>query len=69
VRELKEFQRVTLKPGETHTLRFEIPSSARRYWSAADEAYVLDESIFDVWVGGASTAELHTEFAVRGNAG
>jgi beta-glucosidase len=69
VRELKAFQRVTLKPGETRTLRFEIPAAARRYWSAADGAYVLDESTFDVWAGGASTAELHAEFVVGGGAG
>jgi len=65
-RELKAFQRVTLEPGETRTLRFALPASARRYWSAADGAYVLDESIFDLWVGGASTAELHAAFEVRG---
>jgi beta-glucosidase len=64
VRELKGFQRVTLAPGETRTLRFAIPASARRYWSTADRAYVLDETGFDVWVGGSSTAELHAEFAV-----
>jgi beta-glucosidase len=69
VRELKAFERVTLEPGETRTLRFAIPASARRYWSAADRAYVLDEAPFDVWVGGASTAELHAEFAVHGRAG
>jgi beta-glucosidase len=69
VRELKAFQRVTLKPGETRTLRFEIPAATRRYWSAADGAYVLDESTFDVWAGGASTAELHAEFVVEGGAG
>jgi beta-glucosidase len=65
VRELKGFQRVTLEPGETRMLRFEIPAEARRYWSTADRAYVLDESTFDVWVGSDSTAELHAEFAVR----
>jgi len=68
VRELKGFQRVSLAPGETRTLRFELPPAARRYWSAADRAYVLDASTFDVWVGGASTAELHSEFEVRGSA-
>jgi beta-glucosidase len=67
VRELKAFQRVTMEAGETRTLRFEIPSAARRYWSVADGAYVLDESIFDVWVGGDSTADLHAEFAVQGS--
>jgi beta-glucosidase len=69
VRELKAFQRVTLEPGETRTLRFAIPAAARRYWSSADATYVLDESHFDVWVGGASTAALHAEFVVRADAG
>jgi beta-glucosidase len=66
VRELEAFQRVTLQPGETRTLHFAIPPSARRYWSAAEGEYVLDESTFDVWVGGASTASLHAEFTVQG---
>jgi beta-glucosidase len=69
VRELKAFQRVTLEPGESRTLLFEIPAAARRYWSAAAEAYVLDEATFDVWVGGASTAELHAEFVVQADGG
>ncbi|HMA34921.1 MAG TPA: glycoside hydrolase family 3 N-terminal domain-containing protein [Chloroflexia bacterium] len=65
VRELKGFARVTLEPGETRTLAFEVPAAARRYWSVAAGTYVLDESTFDVWVGGSSTASLHAEFAVR----
>jgi beta-glucosidase len=67
VRELKGFQRVSLAAGETRTLRFEVPPAARRYWSAADRTYVLDASTFDVWVGSASTAELHAEFEVWGS--
>jgi len=46
-----------------------IEAAARRYWSSAQGTYVLDESIFDVWVGGTSTASLHTEFAVQGSTG
>jgi beta-glucosidase len=65
VRELKAFQRVTLRPGETRILDFTVPSSARRYWSAAQGMYVLEESTFDLWLGSASTATLHAEFAVR----
>jgi beta-glucosidase len=65
VRELKAFQRVCLAPGETRTLHFEVPASARRYWSATEGTYVLDVSTFDVWVGGASTASLHAEFTVQ----
>ena len=69
VRELKAFERVTLEPGENRTLHFHIGAEARRYWSSAQGTYVLDESIFDVWVGGDSTASLHAEFAVQDSAG
>jgi beta-glucosidase len=65
VRELKAFERITLASGESRTLRFAIPATARRYWSTADGEYVLDESDFDVWVGGDSTASLHATFTVR----
>ncbi|RAQ94577.1 glycoside hydrolase family 3 N-terminal domain-containing protein [Thermogemmatispora tikiterensis] len=65
VRELKAFERVSLAPGERRTLRFTIGPEARRYWSAAAGAYVLDESVFDVWVGGSSQASLHAEFTVQ----
>lgn len=68
VRELKAFERVTLNPGEMRMIHFTIPAAARRYWSAADGAYVLDESDFDIWVGGSSAAALHAEFVVRGSA-
>lgn len=69
VRELKAFRRVTLEPGETRTLHFQIEASARHYWSSAEGTSVLDESLFDVWVGGASTASLHAEFAVQDSVG
>jgi beta-glucosidase len=65
VRELKAFERIKLEVGETRSLRFEVPASARRYWSSADKAYVLDSSTFDLWVGGDCTAALGTEFTVK----
>ena len=64
VRELKAFQRIRLEAGETRTLDFELPSSARRYWSSTDKAYVLDDSTFDLWVGGDCGASLSAEFKV-----
>ncbi len=69
VRELKAFRRVALAPGETLTLHFSIDAAARRYWSSMEGTYVLDESTFDVWAGGASTASLHAEFTVRDGGG
>lgn len=65
VRELKGFQRVTLKPGETRTLSFTLKPEDLRYWSAATGGWVQDETAFDVWVGGDSKAALAGGFAVR----
>lgn len=65
-RELKGFQRVTLKPGETRTLRFTLRPEDLRYWSAATRGWVQDASAFDVWVGGNSQADLTTTFEVAG---
>src|SRR6185312_1821040 len=42
VRELKGFQRVTLKPGETRTLTFTLKPDDLRYWSAATHGWVQD---------------------------
>jgi beta-glucosidase len=66
VRELKGFRRVTLDAGETSTLSFPLGPNERRYWSAADRDWVIEPSIFDVWVGGDSTAQLTTTFEVEG---
>ncbi|HEY6593536.1 MAG TPA: beta-glucosidase BglX [Asanoa sp.] len=64
VRELKGFQRVVL-PGQTsRQVRFTIGRDQRRYWSTTARDWVLDSSVFDVWVGGDSTAELTGTFQV-----
>jgi beta-glucosidase len=65
VRELKAFHRVTLPARSTEQVRFVLGPEARRYWSGATREYVLDKSVFDIWVGGASTAELTTTFEAR----
>src|SRR5207249_3435811 len=54
VRELKGFQRVSLRPGETRTLRFTLRPEDLRYWSSATRGWVQDQSKFDIWVGGSS---------------
>jgi beta-glucosidase len=64
VRELKGFQRVTLSPQASQQMQFKIGPEHRRYWSTTERDWVLDSSVFDVWVGGDSTAELTTTFEV-----
>ena len=64
VRELKGFKRVTLAPGETRTVTFPLGPDQISYWSAAKRGRVQDETRFDVWVGGDSTAPLTAAFEV-----
>ncbi len=65
MRQLAAFRRVRIAAGQTRTVTFEIGADERRYWSAASRDWVLDASVFDVWVGGSAEAEAHAEFAVR----
>ena len=64
VRELKGFQRVTLKPGETRTIRFTLTPAELSYWTSAMRSWVQDETTFDVYVGNSSQAALTTTFEV-----
>ena len=65
VRELKGFARVTLAAGDSRQVRFPLGPEHRRFWSAVTRDWVLDDTVFDVWVGGDSTAELATRFEQR----
>lgn len=65
VRLLKGFERVALRAGESTRVRFVVDTSARRYWSAATHDFVVEPSVFDVWIGGDSSAELRASFTVR----
>jgi beta-glucosidase len=56
MRELKGFERVRLEPGETRTVRFSLGPDELSYWSTAKRKRVQDETVFDIWVGGDSTA-------------
>lgn len=60
IRELKGFERVTVAPGRTTTVTFELGPRQLRYWSAATRSYLQDATTLDIWVGGSSTAELST---------
>jgi beta-glucosidase len=64
VRELKGFQRATLPAQTSRQVQFTLDPDHRRYWSTTERDWVLDSSIFDIWVGGSSTAELTTTFEV-----
>lgn len=64
VRQLEGFQRLTLKPGETRTLKFQLGKDELQFWSPQTKAWAVEPSTFDVWAGEDSTASLHTELTV-----
>jgi beta-glucosidase len=65
VRQLEGFRRVTLKPGETQTLRFSLGKNELQFWSPQTKRWVVEPSVFDVWVGESSTADLHAELTLE----
>lgn len=64
IRELKGFQRISLKPGAMRTLTFTLGPNELRYWNAAKRESVIDTAEFDLAVGGDSTAPFAATFSV-----
>jgi beta-glucosidase len=64
VRELKGFERVTLQPGQTQTVTFNLGPDELRYWSTNVGQWIQEAAAFDIWVGGDSLATLHVDFEV-----
>ncbi len=54
VRELKGFQRVELKPGESQSIFFTLDRTALSYWNPATKAWQADPGTFEVQVGASS---------------
>jgi beta-glucosidase len=64
VRDLKGFARIALAPGEKKAVRFALGPDELSFWSTAEGTWVQEAETFDVWVGGDSTAALHTTFKI-----
>ncbi|MGB6689544.1 MAG: glycoside hydrolase family 3 C-terminal domain-containing protein [Terracidiphilus sp.] len=54
VHELKGFQRVELKPGESKTVRFTLDRAALSYWNPATHEWTADPGQFEIQVGASS---------------
>ncbi|HVT94178.1 MAG TPA: beta-glucosidase BglX [Bryobacteraceae bacterium] len=65
VRLLKDFERVTLTPGEKKTVHFSLGKDELSFWSSAENKWVEEKATFDLWTGADSNAPLHAEFSVR----
>jgi beta-glucosidase len=64
MRELKGFERLTLKPGETKMVTFHLGPDELGHWSTNAGKWVQDAEAFDIWVGADSLATLHADFVV-----
>jgi beta-glucosidase len=64
IRELKGFERIALKPGETKTVRFRLGPEELGYWSTSNGKWIQEAAAFDLWAGGDSTASLHADLTI-----
>jgi beta-glucosidase len=65
LRELRGFERVTLRPGQTRTVTFTLSRSDFSLVNAANET-VVEPGEFDVWVGNSSEGGLQGSFTITG---
>ena len=64
IKELKGFERITLKPGETKTVNFTLGHDALGFWKTAKD-FVVEPGKFEVMVGGSSAGGLTTSFELK----
>lgn len=64
VKELKGFQRVSLKQGEKKTVTFSLPVKELAFWNI-DMQKVVEPGEFNLWVGPNSAEGLQTTFTVE----
>jgi len=64
VKELKGFQKISLQPGESQTVKFEIPVQ-RLGFHGLDMQYKVEPGEFKVWVGPNAAEGLEGEFSVE----
>ncbi|HCO66282.1 MAG TPA: beta-glucosidase BglX [Dysgonomonas sp.] len=64
VKELKDFKRITLKPGEQQIVTFDLPIQKLAFWNI-DMEKVVEPGKFDVMVGGNSVDLLKKRFTVN----
>ncbi|HEU4721640.1 MAG TPA: glycoside hydrolase family 3 N-terminal domain-containing protein [Gemmatimonadaceae bacterium] len=64
VQELRGFQRISLRPGETRTVTFDVDSRVLGYYGPANR-WVVEPGVFDLMVGGSSAQVKSAPLEVR----
>lgn len=55
LKQLEAFQRVTLKPGETRTVKLKVAKTDLAHWDVTRSKWVVENGTYDVMVGASST--------------
>jgi len=63
VKELKGFRRVSLEPGQTTTVDFDLHTDDLAFYGR-DAKLITEPGAFHVWIGGSSATELRTEIRI-----
>ncbi|HYX40971.1 MAG TPA: fibronectin type III-like domain-contianing protein, partial [Pyrinomonadaceae bacterium] len=63
VKELKGFERITLKPGERRRVEFSLTPAHLGFYNR-DMKFVVEPGVFKVWVGADSASGLESSFEV-----
>ena len=64
VKELKDFQKISLKPGETKRVTFTLPASALGF-TMPDNKYVVEPGDFHLWVATDSNSGTPVNFTIQ----
>jgi beta-glucosidase len=64
VKELKEFKRVVLKPGQTETVTFEITADELAFYNQRLQ-YITQPGKYNVWIGKNADEGLKTDFELK----
>ncbi|MCD9878549.1 glycoside hydrolase family 3 protein [Streptomyces guryensis] len=67
LKQLKSFQRVSLKPGETRTVRLKVRPSDLAHWDVTRSKWAVESGTYDVLVGSSSSdIRARTSWQVKG---
>ncbi|AZQ44906.1 beta-glucosidase BglX [Nonlabens ponticola] len=61
IRELKGFEKITLKPGESKQLSFTLDKDELGFYDNNGN-WIVEDGTFNVWIGGSSKTQLGTNF-------
>jgi beta-glucosidase len=64
IKELRGFERIALRPGETRTVRMALKGSQLTYWDAARQSFVVEPGKVGIQVG-ASSADVKLEKTIE----